>query len=246
MGSTEVVWKLVYASANSPLTIEVEATPRDTEIEDVDSIARVQKSRLSRNVAALIDGAEPPDVSELANVNVSERLRAAERFFTRNLNGVGRTEIDVFDGAPPLVVDSTTAKRAVTAIDSYRVSRSKEHKEVGSIEGTLESAQTYFRKAAIYVKDRRTANTIRCMINAETRDEIAKGVAVEDIWHFQRVRVRGIIYYDKDGQITQVDARQVERINPGSLSAKDLYDPDFTDGLEPSVYLDKLREGELG
>jgi hypothetical protein len=238
--SKEIVWKLVYASTNSPLTVEAEAISYDPQI-DVTVIARAQKARTAKEVHAMLKGDEPSELSG------TERLKVAERIFRRNTNGIGRTSIILNDARPPLVIEKGGAEVAIAAIEAHHIRANREHVEVGSIEGRLVSVETHYNKPAIHIKERSSGDGVRCVVTIGTARQIANDVNFEDVWSGRRVMVRGKIRYDKDGRIVQVDANQVERIFPRTdLTLSNLYDPDFTNGLDSDTYLERLREGELG
>ncbi len=247
-GSDDIIWRLVYASTNSPLTVEAEATSEKADI-DVGLIARAQKARFADELRALLVGEPPLDQGlSLIQNQISKRLVIAERLFRRNLNGIGKTSISTEDNDQALlVIEPQAATKAIEAISTFHNRYNKRRVELGSIEGRLESVDTHYNKPAIRVKDRRTGAVVRCMVTPATQKEIANDVGLLDVWKSQRVRVRGKISYDKDGQIEQVDARRVERIDSkDGLTYEDLLDSQFTDGLDSSTYLDRLREGELG
>ncbi len=67
-----------------------------------------------------------------------------------------------------------------------------------------------------------------------------------DVWDHRRVRVSGILNYDPSGKIVRLFDGRITYIQPKEVGIEDLHDPDFTEGMAPYEYLDRLRENEFG
>ncbi|WP_152997588.1 hypothetical protein [Methylobacterium sp. GXS13] len=241
----QFAWRLSYASTNSPFTAQGEAVSLVPDV-DITVIAKTQKADFVRNLAAVGRGDIPDRFKSGKQAEVLKAL------LKRNLNGVGSTEIRLFDDTTPIIVTPRFAEAAihnlavkdnVLAQVDLRFGRPRE--ERGTIEGYFLDVGFHYNQPAIRILDRKTRNVIWCRIDEETRDKIAAEADYNDVWNKQRIRVKGRIRYDRDGRIYQVVASSIERIKSNKANLGALYDLDFTGGLSTAEYLDLLREGSL-
>ena len=117
--------------------------------------------------------------------------------------------------------------------------------QYGSIEGKIIRVYTYYHQPAILVRERITGADIRCIVDEKHRELIGKEAGFEDVWSEHRVSVRGKLEYDDSGELSSVVAVDVRLISGKPVSLDSIRDPEFTDGLKPSDYLDRFREGEI-
>lgn len=243
---SDIVWRLVSVSMNSPLTVTAEAIAARPDISniDVDEIARAQKVGFSRNYATLRSGHVPQAWQS------GHRYRVAKSIMARNHNGIGRTNINFElpeEDATPIVLTSDDAEIAIRALHvaSYAgLGRPKD--QVGSVEGRLLEVTTYYGKPAIRLRERRTSVEVICVVPEEFKHQIADKASIEDVWNGRRVVVRGVISYNEDHTISRISASHIRAVDAESISIEKIQDKTFTAGMSAAEYLEKLREGNLG
>lgn len=234
-----VEWKLVNASTNSPLTIQAEAVSFEPSV-DVTVVARAQKQHLAKNFREVVRGEIPTDPDFKVNI--------AKRVLARNLNGVGKTEIDLEIGEPISVtpriaqqaIESLEKKPPLGLYDSF-VAR----EEIGSVEGKLSDVGTHYNYPAVKIVTR-AAGEIWCRLSPDLQERLFDKANYKDVWEHRRVIVRGRIKYRTDGILDYVLANDIRRIEEPNVPLEAIADPAFTGGLSISDYLDRFREGTLG
>lgn len=239
-GVPGVEWKLVSASTNSPFHLAGEAVSLEPSV-DVSVVARNQKQSLAKSLREVVRGEVP--------TNPDFQVKTAKRFFDRNLNGVGFTEID-FDLGEPIVVTPTIALEAYRVLDAKKPTGLFDFRsprdEIGSVEGTLQEVKTHWNHPAVKIADNRNKEQVWCRLNAELQAVFQDKATYSDFWHHRRVIVRGRIKYADDGSISYVLAHDIQRIDARDVSLDSIKDPDFTGGLSVGEYLDRFRDGALG
>lgn len=237
-----VVWKLAYATTNSPFQLQGEAVSFEPAV-DVSVIARTQKAVVARGLQEILNGRLPDDWSE------GRRASAAKRLFNRNMNGIGATVID-FETGEPVTVTPTVAQTAVRTLQRkpeealYLLASAKQ--EIGSIEGTLSDLSTHWNHPAVKVLEARTKAQVWCRLSSELQDRFADKATFSDIWEHKRVIVRGRLKYDDDGGLSYVLASDIEKIEPRAISVEEIADKEFSGGLSVVEYIDRFRDGALG
>ncbi|MGJ7574548.1 hypothetical protein ACSFBX_28710 [Variovorax sp. RB2P76] len=222
------------ASTNSPLTIVAEA-------ED-EAIAVEQKRVFEISMQELLGGRFPdawkrPELTVIA----SDSLQ-------RPPTDLGRIEIDLENGGEILTHtprDQAFLDDILESIPSpIRSSNTK--RQVGSIEGVLMQAATYYGKPAVRVMERKTRRPVTCVIPDRLASVISSKATREDVWAHKKLTIRGTIHYHLNGEIQRMDVTdvQVSRISPQELPS--LKDPEFTGGMSAAEYLERFRAGELG
>jgi len=139
-----------------------------------------------------------------------------------------------------------TAEQNLEALTAAPVHRFKAHSEIGSVEANVISVALFRGDPAMRLRDRRNGEDVVCLVPPELRDAIVHDVDFEDVWRNSRVTVHGKLYYDDDGRVSRIVADRISKMPPSSVKLEDLYDSDFTEGLDPQVYLERWREGTLG
>lgn len=231
-------WKLVRATTNTPLQVQGEAVSFEPSV-DVTVVARAQKQKLARNLREIARGEMPVD----PDFNIA----VAKRFLSRNLNGVGSTEIDLEIGEPIAVTPSV----AQIAIDSLNKKEGGlfdapvAREEVGSVEGLLSDVGTHYNIPAVKITDHH-GRDIWCRLSQELQEEFQNKATYKDVWQHRRVIVRGRIRYGKDGETLYVLANDIRRIDSRDIPLEAIRDPSFTGGLPIGEYLDRFRDGTLG
>lgn len=242
--SRDIGWKLVSISMQSPVMVEGEAISLIEGV-NVDLIARPQINRLSQGLREIRQGHVPKEWTR------GESGKILERILVRNKNGIGRTEVYAGDESVPIDITPQIAEQAIEEIERHKRPASlfgedRSREEIGLIDGYLIGVGTDYNFPAIQVIDRLTESEIWCRVPDDVRERIAQETDFNDVWGRRRVLVRGLIRYDQTGKISRIFDSKLELVPAKSVSVDEIRNRDFTSGLRPSEYLDKLREGGLG
>lgn len=239
-GEPSVEWRLSKASTNSPFSIEGEAISLHPSV-DITVVARAQKLALESSLRDIVSNRLPND--PLFDI------RIAKRFFERNTNGIGLTEID-FETGDVINVTPQVARQAVETIiqqpenDLYEFAHPRE--EVGSVEGTLSYVGTHWNAPAVQIIDSRTKEKVWCRLSADLQRSFDGKTTFDDVWKHRRVRIRGRIKYKSDGAIDYVLSSDITKIDERQVTLDEIRDREFTSGLSVVEYLDRFRDGSLG
>jgi hypothetical protein len=234
-----VEWKLADASINSPLHIVGEAVSLEPSV-DVSVIARSQKQNLANSLRDICSGRLPSDPDF--------PVKTAKRVFSRNVNGVGLTEID-FEHGELITFTPALARQAIQVLEHrppelFDIPSVRE--EFGSVEGTLNDVATHYNYPAVRIIESRGRGPVWCRLSHELQAEFQDKATYLDVWAHRRVRVRGRIKYGEDGGILYVLATDIRRIDDKETSLEAIKDQNFTGGLSVAEYLDRFREGSFG
>lgn len=233
-----IVWRLVEAKTSSPpLMVVAEAKSLRPGV-DVDLIAKNQKKCFANCYSELNKGNVPDAWG-------SSHLRSmASRFLHRNQHGVAITRI-ILDEDKQITLTPQEAEIAGRAFVEFLPIEVKPRSQVSSVEGKLLEVGSYYNLPAIRIRVRTTGQDIWCYVDEKHRAQIAEEANFEDVWSGRRVRLRAKLYYDAAGKLSKVHAFDVVPVAEREVSIEDIRDSNFTNGLTPSEYLDKFREGEV-
>lgn len=231
-----ITWRLVEAKTNSP-PFSVVGEARSTRLGiDVDLIAKNQKKALANNFNILLNGVIP-EPWESGHIR-----KTAENFIARNRNGIAKTEIKL-DVDQSIIFTQKEAAIAIAAFEIPMEELVESYTQIGSIEGTIIQVSSYYQSPAVFIKERISGNNIWCLVDEEHRKQIADEADFDDVWSGRRVRIRGKLEYDQTGKVSKVYASDIIPIEARKVSLSEIKDKDFTSGLSPSEYIDKLRDG---
>lgn len=239
-GTNSIVWRIVNASKNSPLSVEIEAFPKQFAV-NIDHIAFLTTRETALGFAKLQSGTErPPYFSDKV-------LNKTQKIFERVTNGLSRSEADFGSDLPKLYLTPTVARGAMQNVHRVLKPLDRPYKEIGSFEGRFEGIQKdgHGRRIA-FVKDQLTGETIKCLVAGSALPELEEH-KIKEIWHNRRVQVSGKIYYKSRGKISQMDATAFRflRSRDQLPQLDDIIDTDFTRGLSSEEYLEGLRNGDF-
>lgn len=233
-GGEKVKWRLVSLSKNSPATATAEAFSADPAV-PVGPLVHRGKIRFARGLASLSDGEVSPWIEH--------HCKLAKSMFARNLNGVGRTVFDLDDGSPRTVVVEKIARRAIQAIETHeskKVGADLSRSEFGTIDAHVAETRTWNGRPALYVKDRLSGKTFPCVLSDALAEKVGPTHSWTDAWSGRRVRIQGEIFYDRDGAISRVAARNIIDVNPEPVDLADLRNINLLDGRTPQEHIDRL------
>jgi hypothetical protein len=233
-GGDKVRWRLESLSKNSPATAVGIAYSADPAIVVAPLVHRGKK-RLSHAFSALAVGEVEPWMQEY--------MRIAKSMLKRNLNGVGRTVFDLGDDAPRAVLVEKSARQGLRAIEEFE-SKGEEldrsRSEYGSVDAYVAEARTYHGRPAIYVKERLSDKIIPCVLSDELAMLVGSTHSWQDTWTGKRVRVKGLIFYDRDGSVSRVSASGLTDVAAPQPELKSAQSIDILSGRSPSEHIDSI------
>ncbi|HLH11569.1 MAG TPA: hypothetical protein VKV77_06800 [Methylovirgula sp.] len=235
-------WKLERASANSPFTVVAIAQPLNPTV-DISSAVRRVKAEVSEGLRNLIThGSTSPWMTQ-------DSLSAARSLFARNRNGIGETAIDFEDGEV-LSIDRTQAAAGIQAIAGINVMVLDQdlpaRQSFGEIEGVMVAAGRYRNRAAIQIKNE-LYGFVWCALSKSLIARFGSEHSMAEIWEGKTVGVQGRLSYANGGKLTFIDALDLREISAAPrVDLSSTLDPNFTAGMDPHEYLEKLHEGQIG
>ena len=236
--TNKVVWRLEKASTNSPLTIEASASSYDPAI-NLDVEARQAKIAFFEGVNGLLAAKKKPDWMD------KDAETTVRRLFARNLNGIGRTDFVFEEGAAPVIVDHRTAARAVNFLERLAAEEAAKiedltHEEYGAVEAQVTGTTTHYRKPAINIRLRLAETEIRCVLSSAAAAKIGPQHNWTEVWTQQRVIIMGKIHYDKNGDISLIEAEDIEVLPHAPISIESI---ERSSGITSEQVSDFLRRG---
>jgi hypothetical protein len=234
-GGEKIRWRLERLSKNSPATITAVAYCDDPEIVAGPLVHR-GKQRFSRDMMALREGGE-------VSPWLRQKSAVAKQFLRRNLNGVGKTAIILEDDAPQTIFVERSARASLKAFERLEAAvetEDRSHSEYGVVDAHVRRTDTYHGKPALYIKDRLSGSLVPCILSDELAAKEGPAHSWTDAWNNKRIRIKGRIYYDKQGKISRISAVDMEDVSPLDVSLKELREIDLLDGRSPVEHLDNL------
>lgn len=239
-GQSAIVWRVVNASKNTPLTFELEAYARQYAV-NIDNRALVVAKRTAEGLAELQKRPGRP-------LGFTDRaLTRAERIFERVTNGLDLSEVDFGDGLPDIVITPPVAHLAIKNVRLALAPTDRPYKEFGGVEGIFQSVgRDGFGRKLLYIRHRVSGEEVKCILEGEALKKIEQ-ISVAEVYRGRRVVVVGTVRYRGLGKISQIDAvdAQFVRGRDELPSVDDILDESFTGGLSTEEYLERLRDGRL-
>jgi hypothetical protein len=205
-----VVWKLFRASTNSPLTIEAIAVSTDP-AGDVQVEARQAKLAFQDGIHSLIRAREVPDWMDLGARNTVRRL------LERTLSGIGMTDISLSETEAPIRVDHRYASRGLIFLNKFEAEEAAKIEdltriEYGSAEGSVTGTTTHYSKPTIKIRLRLSGREVKCVLSETAAAKIGPRHNWSEVWSGQRVLVRGRLQFDSSGDISIINAEDLDVI----------------------------------
>jgi hypothetical protein len=236
-----VSWRLLRASTNSPLTLEV-GVDEDTHLTDVDEFLKAARDGLTSGLREIAEAGSLPSW-------LYDDLRPVVRnVFSRTQESLGAVEIGNGNGKR-FTIDHQIAEKATIALDSIPSITTDvgvtERAVWGELEGTIVAVATWYGRPAFRIWSRQLVKPIPCIVPPDLVEAYGGEHTIKDVWTNKRVAVRGRIIYRRESvaRILATDVRDVPRGAPLDIDL--IRDPDFTSGLDPVEYLRRFYEGEL-
>lgn len=238
-------WRLERASTGSPFTVVALAEAANPSVDVAPQVRRVKRA-VSDGVRAFIGRGERPDWMD------EETIEVARSFFTRNQNGISRTDIDFELGDPRELVsiDRETAGAGIRAIAALNpldsVADIPDREAFGEVEGLMLAAGRFRGRPAISIRSE-LYGYVWCVLQEQVIQQFGAERSMADVWRGKTIVVRGRLSYAAGGKLKHIEAVSVRELSPPqAVNLESILDPEFTAGMDPSEYLDKLHAGELG
>jgi len=235
-------WKLEKASTNTPFTVVAVAEAVDPAVDISAAVKRV-KTDVSHGLRSLMQRGVPPKWMTQGS------FATAKSIFARNLNGIGETDID-FDEGDIVAINPERAKAGIGALEALNIMAFEQELapriSFGEIEGVMLAAGRYRNREAIQIRNE-MYGFIWCTLSRDLIAKFGDEHSMSDIWKGKTLGVHGRLNYAAGGKLTTIDAvdvREIEAVPLVNLEA--ILDPDFTAGMDPHEYLERLHEGQLG
>ena len=175
----------------------------------------------------------------------------AREILTRTLNGVGGTEIDFEPEAPTvdrILIDREQADTGIRAFAAQHLldvrSDLPDREAFGEIEGVMVAAGRYRNRPAIQIRSE-LYGFVWCALSPALVDQYGGEHRLKDVWEGKMLAVQGRLNYS-GGTLRRADAISVREITSAPyIDLDSVLDPDFTSGLDPNEYLDRLHAGDF-
>lgn len=174
-----------------------------------------------------------------------------KKILHRNTNGIGRTifTLPYNDRLHEIEVLPQTAKLGLKVLNSSRKaplsgSGSGKHIELGSIKGTIVALGKHYGKPAMKIQASRLGKQVWCCLSDEQHSKWESEITAYYAWNGLSVRIHGEIMYGENGKVQKIVNGRLEMLSESNVTLEDIIDPDFTGGLSPREYLDRLHAGD--
>lgn len=205
-------WRLISLSVNSPLRAELAAfTP------DGDDAPKDQVLGALGQVQRLLIAANENDPTKAVAQLEGDDQKRLKAMLQPMKDHVGLVTVSI-DDADPLFVRSDQAQAVLAALTPARKGRAP---EMGSVEGRILSAVTYFSKPALRVRQFLTGAEVVCVFEREQADALGALHTLQEVWSGKNVMVSGRLTYDATGAVHTVQASDFRVLAP-TTNAEDI------------------------
>jgi hypothetical protein len=234
-------WRLESASTRSPFTVVAVAEPYNHTAR-VDQHAQKVKAEFAKGMRKLIRDKEVPWWMSPDGLNVARAI------FTRSQTRIRNTEIQVAAN-DTLTIDRFEAEagaKAIAAVTAISLDADiGERIAFGEIEGVMVAAGRYRNKPAIQIRTE-LYGFIWCQLAQALIDKFGTQHTMREIWDGKIIGVEGRLIYGVGGKLARIEAINIREIPAvPRIDLDSVLDPNFTSGLDPVEYLNKLHEGEI-
>ena len=120
-----------------------------------------------------------------------------------------------------------------------------EREALGEVEGVMVAAGRFRNRAAIQIRTE-LYGFVWCPLADRLIEQFGSEHSMADVWKGKTIGVQGRLSYGSGGKLRQIEALDIREIHEAPpVNLDSVLDPDFTSGLDPHEYLDKLHAGEL-
>jgi hypothetical protein len=233
-------WKLEKATTNSPFTVVAFTPIGGVAAKNQQSLAVAQR-RTEEGLKELANGSVP--------TWMRKRQRTTARRITKRFNdGIGRMALRPDEAAKnPFLLNRPLAQKALLTlekVDGIEEVSIPQHSSFGEVEGALLGAGAYYGKPALWVRVN-GYDVVRCMVDQNKLDELGGEATLKELWKHRRVRLVGALSFAEGGALTQVAVQEMHLFPETSVNLSQILEADFTGGMEPVEYLDRLYDGGI-
>ena len=113
----------------------------------------------------------------------------------------------------------------------------------GEIEGVMVAAGRYRNRPSIQIRTE-LYGFVWCVLPKSLIERFGNEHTMAEIWEGKTLGVNGRLYYAVSGELTFIDAIDIREITAAPrIDLESSLDQNFTAGMEPHEYLEKLHEG---
>lgn len=240
----QIVWRLTEAHTNSPpFTVIAEAFPLQPNLSVAFEAGRVSEMFNSDLRTLIEDG-------RVSGVLADDARAPIERLLNRNLNGIGRTDVQLGDD-PPILISPAGAKIATLALERLDLERQAAQRdwqrtEFGSFEGEITGLARWNGKPALSIVDRISGEAVTCVLSDGLSNSLGPAHRWGEVWEGRLVAVAGSLFYNSAGALRRAEIEDLEEIQWADVSVADLRGLDVLSGRTLSEHLALIRDGQNG
>jgi hypothetical protein len=237
-------WRLERASTQSPFTVVALAESTDPTT-DVALRAREIKARVALGIRDIIEHKRAPAwMGPIA-------LDAVKNIFERQQRHAFALTVIDFDGSDTLSINDECAASGLDTIKTLRVAADvvaelPAREAYGEVEGAMIAVGRYYNRPAVQIRSH-LYGFVWCHLPKELMDRFGGQHHIAEVWEGKSIAVRGRLFYVAHGKLSRIEANDVREVTTAApIDLDSVLDPDFTSGLSPHEYLNKLHDGDLG
>ncbi len=231
-------WKLEKAATNSPFTV-IAAAPGARSVERRGESLPVAQRRAQDGLAELSRGVVP-------NWMQKRQRTTARKITRRYLDGIGRVALKTDEAASrQFLFNATQAANALHTlekVDGVEDVIVPAHKSYGEVEGTLLEVSDYRGQPSFLIRTN-SYDVVRGVVDKKKLDEIGQLADLKSVWQHSRVRLVGNLWFQEGGDLERIAVDELELFPSVDVNLMNIVDADFTGGLTPQDYLDRLHNG---
>ena len=221
----ELDWRLVSLTLNSPLRAELRAfTPTGAEVPETHLAAAAD------GAFAVLDATNDNDPAKAARALGPDDRRRLRLLIQPLKDRAGSVQV-IIPGRPERIVRAERAQAALAALSEPRKRRPP---ELGSVEGQILEATTYYGNPALRVRQFLSDQSVTCVFDKTMAERIGGAHTVAEVWSGRRVVVRGKINFDASGDPTIVHATDLRSLT-GEADVNVIFDEMHSRTDEPFV-----------
>lgn len=237
-GPRQISWRLTKAHTNSPpFTVVAEPFPVHPSL-SISLAANRLAEDFVQDVRALLSGVIPDGFS-------TDAAKPVRRALERNLNGIGKTDIQL-DGADAVYVVPQSAKAAISALDRLAVEEEAavvdwSRTEYGSVEGQVVGLARWNDKPAIIIIERLSQDKFTAVLSSELAEQVGSTHTWIEAWAEQRVMVSGALHYNAENSLKRADLSDLQPLEWTDVELSELRKIDILQGRSVSDHLNLIR-----
>jgi len=236
-----IEWRIVSASMNSPICIEVEAYSRTFGVNidrRVDAVVKTTSAGLRQ---LRVSPQRPPHFTDAV-------LQRTESFAERITNGLANTIIEYGFDEPSIEINRDAARLLGRKVDAILNPTPKAYRELGSIEGFFKGVEEDgYNRPLVWIRHRISGSDVKCLVFDDHLRSKIGAEQIGEVWNQRRLLVMGMIYYKALAKVDYVEATdfRILRKNKDLPSVDEIQDDAFTNGIRSEEYLEKVWNGEI-